>query len=255
MRFSTGSGRGSRERAVMTSRDSQPLFGPDALIRSVRDTLSAMADFGCEGFDLSPESLARLDRIEQRLKGPETLDDIRQDMGDCKRCRLCERRGRIVFGEGDPNARLVFVGEGPGHRENLTGRPFVGDAGQLLDRIIAAIKLKREAVYICNVVKCRPPGNRNPEPDEIATCLPFLKRQLAAIQPEMICALGGVAAQTLLGTDTPISRLRGRIHAYGDIPVVPTYHPSYLLRNPEAKRPVWEDMKMLMNAMGIPLER
>lgn len=237
----------------MTSDESHRPIGPEFPFESARDTLRVMAEFGCEGFDASPETVALLDRIENRLKGPETLARIREDMGDCKRCQLCEKRNHIVFGEGNPNARLVFVGEGPGYREDVTGRPFVGDAGQLLDRIIGAIKLKREDVYICNVVKCRPPGNRAPETDEIATCLPFLKRQLAVIQPEMICALGGVAAQTLLGTNTPISRLRGRIHAYGEIPLIATFHPSYLLRNPEAKRPVWEDMKMLMKAMGIPV--
>jgi len=141
---------------------------------------------------------------------------------------------------------MVFVGEGPGFEEDQQGLPFVGPAGQLLTRIIEAIKLERDQVYICNVIKCRPPGNRNPEPDEINTCFPFLERQLAAIQPDFIVALGTFAAQTLLGTNTPISRLRKRFHEYNGIKVLPTYHPAYLLRNPDKKREVWEDMKMLM---------
>jgi DNA polymerase len=151
-----------------------------------------------------------------------------------------------VFGSGHSRARLVFVGEGPGFEEDQQGLPFVGPAGQLLTRIIEAINLDRNQVYICNVIKCRPPGNRNPQPDEIDTCFPFLERQLAAIKPDFIVALGTFAAQTLLGTRTPISRLRKRFHEYKGIKVLPTYHPAYLLRNPDMKRAVWEDMKMLM---------
>ena len=167
-------------------------------------------------------------------------------MGDCQRCRLSEKRRNIVFGDGAPGAKLVFVGEGPGFEEDQQGLPFVGPAGQLLTRIINAINLERDQVYICNVIKCRPPGNRNPDSDEISTCFPFLKRQLTAIQPKFIVALGTFAAQTLLETRTPISRLRGRFHEYNGIKVLPTYHPAYLLRNPDKKREVWEDMKMLM---------
>jgi uracil-DNA glycosylase family 4 len=167
-------------------------------------------------------------------------------LGDCRRCRLANERTCIVFGEGDPRAKLVFVGEGPGFEEDRQGKPFVGAAGQLLTRIIEAIKLSRSQVYICNIIKCRPPENRNPMPDEIKCCSPFLERQIAAIQPDFICALGTFAAQTLLQTATPISRLRGRFHQYRGIKVLPTYHPAYLLRNPDKKRDVWEDMKMLM---------
>ena len=151
---------------------------------------------------------------------------------------------------GDPRARLVFVGEGPGYEEDQKGEPFVGAAGQLLTKIIQAIQLSRSEVYICNIVKCRPPGNRNPTQDEMAACLPFLRRQLSAVAPDFICALGSVAARTLLETETPISKLRGHFHHYMGIRVMPTYHPAYLLRNPEKKREVWEDMKMLMKAMG-----
>ena len=173
----------------------------------------------------------------------ETLQDVRTDLGDCQRCKLCSTRTNIVFGVGDPKARLVFVGEGPGADEDLEGLPFVGRAGQLLTKIIEAIRLTRDQVYICNVVKCRPPNNRFPELDEVAACSPFLIRQLEAIRPEIICCLGAAAAQTILLTKAPIGRLRGRFHECGGAKVMPTFHPSYLLRNPEAKRDVWEDMK------------
>jgi DNA polymerase len=181
----------------------------------------------------------------------ETLQAIRTDLGDCRRCKLCNGRKSIVFGQGADTTRLVFVGEGPGAEEDRQGLAFVGAAGQLLTKIIQAIKMTREDVYICNIIKCRPPGNRNPEPDEIAACAPFLKRQLEAIAPDYICALGSFAAKTLLETDTPVSRLRGRLHAYRGMQLLPTYHPAYLLRNPERKRDVWEDMKLLMRSMGI----
>ncbi|MEJ2729176.1 MAG: uracil-DNA glycosylase [Deltaproteobacteria bacterium] len=176
----------------------------------------------------------------------ETLQHIREDLGDCQRCRLARDRKNIVFGAGSSSAKIVFVGEGPGFEEDQQGEPFVGPAGQLLTKIIAAIHLSRQQVYICNIVKCRPPRNRNPQPDEIKTCFQFLDRQIAAIRPVYICALGSIAAQTLLNTDVPISRLRGRFHDYKGIKLLPTYHPAYLLRNPEKKRDVWEDMKMLI---------
>ncbi|WP_419655580.1 phage SPO1 DNA polymerase-related protein [Desulfosarcina variabilis str. Montpellier] len=181
---------------------------------------------------------------------PETLDDIRAELGDCTRCPLCKTRTHIVFGEGAADARLVFVGEGPGFEEDQCGRPFVGAAGQLLTKIIAAMKLSRETVYIANIVKCRPPDNRNPEPGEIHQCLPFLKRQLAAINPTVICALGSVPARTLLDTQTSISRLRGRFHAFMDIPLMPTFHPAYLLRNPQRKRDVWNDVQQIMRRLA-----
>lgn len=184
----------------------------------------------------------------------DSLNGIAAELENCSRCKLCQGRKTIVIGEGNPRASLVFVGEGPGEQEDLQGRPFVGKAGQLLDRMIAAITLKREDVYICNVVKCRPPGNRNPEPDEIAQCKPFLLRQLQLIQPRVIVALGKFAAQTLLETETPITRLRGTFHshpAYGEAQVMPTFHPSYLLRNPEAKRDAWNDLKQVARELGI----
>ncbi len=218
------------------------------VLAEIHDNLRHLADIGWSGFDCSPETLAKLGKWGKGTQpSVESLLDIREDLGDCQRCRLARERNRIVFGDGDPRAKLVFVGEGPGFDEDQQGKPFVGAAGQLLTRIIEAIKLTRSQVYICNVIKCRPPGNRNPEPDEIETCLPFLERQIEAIRPDFICALGTFAAQTLLKTTTPISRLRGRFYEYRGIKVLPTYHPAYLLRNPEKKRDVWEDMKMLMN--------
>jgi uracil-DNA glycosylase family 4 len=219
----------------------------DRTLAEIHNSLRFLADNGCRGFDCSGESLAKLDKWGQVPQCfSETLEDIAADLGDCRRCRLANERTCIVFGEGDPRAKLVFVGEGPGFEEDRQGKPFVGAAGQLLTRIIEAIKLSRSQVYICNIIKCRPPENRNPMPDEIKCCSPFLERQIAAIQPDFICALGTFAAQTLLQTATPISRLRGRFHQYRGIKVLPTYHPAYLLRNPDKKRDVWEDMKMLM---------
>jgi DNA polymerase len=174
-----------------------------------------------------------------------TLVQVREKLGECTRCKLHTGRKTIVFGVGNPHAWLVFVGEAPGADEDQQGEPFVGRAGQLLTRIIEAMKLTREQVYICNIIKCRPPGNRNPEPDEIAACEPFLIAQLQAIQPKLICALGTFAAQTLLRTKAPISALRGRFHDYHGIPVLPTFHPAYLLRNPHEKKTVWADMQLL----------
>ena len=174
-----------------------------------------------------------------------TLAEVREEIGDCKRCKLHRARKTIVFGEGNEKARLMFIGEGPGYDEDVQGRPFVGRAGQLLTKIIQSINLPREEVYITNIVKCRPPQNRNPEPDEIQSCHPFLMMQIRVIQPDIICALGTFSAQTLLKTDTKITALRGRLYDLEGIKVIPTYHPAFLLRNPERKREVWEDMKKI----------
>jgi DNA polymerase len=174
-----------------------------------------------------------------------TLEEVRKELGDCKRCKLHRTRRTIVFGEGDEKATLMFIGEGPGYDEDVQGRPFVGKAGQLLTKIIESINLSREEVYIANIVKCRPPQNRNPEPDEIQSCNPFLMSQIRVIQPRIICALGTFAAQTLLKTDTKISALRGKLFDLEGSKVIPTYHPAFLLRNPERKREVWEDMKKI----------
>jgi uracil-DNA glycosylase len=174
-----------------------------------------------------------------------TLESIREEIGDCQRCKLAPKRTNIVFGSGNPNAELVFVGEAPGYDEDQQGLPFVGRAGQLLTKIIESINFKREDVYICNVLKCRPPENRNPEPDEVAACNPFLKKQLATIRPKIVCCLGTFAAQTVLQNAAPISKLRGKFFDMDGIRVIATFHPAYLLRSPDKKREVWEDMKQI----------
>jgi uracil-DNA glycosylase len=172
----------------------------------------------------------------------ETLASIRADIGDCQRCKLAKTRNSIVFGSGNPKADLMFIGEAPGAEEDAQGLPFVGRAGQLLTKIVEAIEMRREEVFICNIIKCRPPQNRNPESDEIAACEPFLFRQIAAIKPKVICALGTYGAQTLLRTKEPISRLRGQFIDYRGAKLMATFHPAYLLRNPQEKRRVWEDV-------------
>jgi uracil-DNA glycosylase len=186
----------------------------------------------------------------ERIEG-DTLERIREDIGDCTRCRLHRQRTNIVFGVGNPKAELVFVGEGPGHDEDVQGIPFVGRAGKLLTQIIEAMGLRREDVYICNVVKCRPPENRTPEKDEVATCSPFLVRQLDAIRPKVIVCLGNVAAQMLLGTNQSLSRFRGEWFDYRGTRLLSTYHPAYLLRNPNAKGEVWKDLQKVMAALGL----
>jgi uracil-DNA glycosylase family 4 len=185
------------------------------------------------------------------LTAVQTLDELRAEIGDCRRCKLCQGRTHIVFGVGNPQAELMFIGEGPGRDEDLKGEPFVGRAGQLLTEIITkGMKMRREDVYIANVVKCRPPENRNPEPDEIAACEPFLVKQIELVQPRVIVALGTFAAQTLLKSKTPISRLRGVWHTYQGINLMPTLHPAYLLRNPQDKRLVWQDIQAVLRELG-----
>lgn len=180
----------------------------------------------------------------------ENLEDLRAVIGDCQRCKLCSGRTHIVFGIGNSHAKLMFVGEGPGRDEDLKGEPFVGRAGQLLTDIITkGMGLKREDVYICNVVKCRPPENRNPEPDEVAACEPFLKKQIDIIRPDIIVGLGKFAVQTLLNSKVPISKLRGIWASYHGIKLMPTFHPAYLLRNPADKKLVWEDIKQVIKVM------
>jgi DNA polymerase len=184
--------------------------------------------------------------LTEALHADETLEDIRRDLGDCRRCKLAPTRTNIVFGEGNPKAELMFVGEGPGADEDATGRPFVGRAGQLLTKMIEAIDLKREDVYIANVVKSRPPGNRAPEADEVKACIPFLFRQIEAIRPKLIVALGNPAMQALLDTKIGITKMRGQLQDYprvSAIKVLPTFHPAYLLRSPDKKREAWEDLK------------
>ena len=196
--------------------------------------------------DEAPERARPSPAVQVSRNAAEALSAVRADIGDCTRCKLhAQGRKQIVFGVGNPNADLMFVGEAPGADEDLQGIPFVGRAGQLLTRIIAAIDLKREDVYIANVIKCRPPGNRNPEQDEVETCEPFLFQQIDTIKPKVIVALGTFAARALLRTLDPISRLRGRTYEYRGARLIPTFHPAYLLRNPAAKRETWEDMKVV----------
>jgi DNA polymerase len=187
--------------------------------------------------------------------GAVLLAQLEESVRDCQACRLHEGRRQVVFGTGNPDADLVFVGEAPGREEDVQGEPFVGRAGQLLTRIIQAIGLTREDVYILNVIKCRPPQNRNPLPDEVAACRPLIDKQLACLKPRVICALGTFAAQALLRSDERISRLRGRFHPMGNILVRPTFHPAYLLRNPQEKRKVWQDMQDIQRELDLPSQR
>ena len=207
---------------------------------------------GLEPPNLSSSTLRYLDGA---VSGFASLEDIKQYIGDCKRCKLCQGRMKLVFGEGSPEAKLVFVGEGPGKDEDMAGRPFVGEAGRLLTRIVAAMGLTREEVYICNVVKCRPPKNRDPEEDEVEACLPFLKEQLNLVRPQVICTLGRVAGQTLLGKEFKITRGRGSWYTFMETPLMPTFHPAYLLRNPSAKRQVWEDIQKVMKRLGLEVKK
>jgi DNA polymerase len=211
-----------------------------------QDSLSAGIDW--EKKHASPLGQAHIDIKTKE----EMLKAVHQEMANCHLCPLGKTRKNLVFGTGNPEARIVFVGEAPGADEDEQGLPFVGRAGQLLtDIIVKGMKLERKNLYICNILKCRPPGNRNPQPDEISKCEPFLKRQLQIISPSIICALGTFAAKTLLKTDIPISALRGRFHLYEGIKLMPTYHPAYLLRNPSAKKQVWEDVQMIMKEVKL----
>lgn len=228
----------------------------------LRNLLTVHQEMGIEPPPVPKEVMKYLEcgasKTQLSAKGldhPDSLETLRAFIGECTRCKLNKGRTHLVFGEGSPHARMVFVGEGPGREEDLAGQPFVGEAGRLLTRIISAMGLTREEVYICNVVKCRPPRNRDPERDEIETCIPFLKHQLAIIRPEILCTLGRVAGQSLLGEGFKITLERGTWHSYNDIPLMPTYHPAYLLRNPSAKRHVWEDVQKIMACLGLEVKK
>ncbi len=215
----------------------------------VRLALEDHRAYGLDALPLPPRPAATAPAPPQI-----TLQTLESEVASCTRCRLCEGRTRTVFGEGAPGADLMFVGEGPGADEDRTGRPFVGRAGQLLDRMIGAMGLSRGDVYIANVVKCRPPGNRAPNPDEAAACLGYLREQIRQIRPRVICALGSPAAKTLLETEQGIMRLRGQRFPYpGDpaITVIPTFHPAYLLRRPEEKAKAWADLQLAMTDLGL----
>ena len=194
----------------------------------------------------------------------ETLQTVQQDLGDCRRCSLCEKRNHLVFGEGNPKARLLFIGEAPEEEDDIQGRPWIGKAGQLLDRMIEAMGLRRDDVYLSTLVKCRPSESQIPKPDQIIQCIPFLLRQIESIQPEIIVTLGKTASQTLLQTEVEITQLRGQFHRFPtlssatrtqSIQVMPTFHPGYLLRNPAAKKEVWLDLQQVAHALGIELPK
>lgn len=231
---------------------------PEQFANEIRETLAAARSQFEYLSDLGIESQsAQLSGANQTQQCFETdadlqgaLDTIREELGDCKRCGLAASRSKVVYGVGNPNARLILVGEAPGPEENLRGEPFVGEAGQLLDRILLAMGLQREDVYLCNVLKCPPPNDRDPQPEEVAACEAFLTRQIAAIRPQVIIGLGAFAVQSLLKSKESISRLRGEWQSYQGIPLMPTYHPAYLLRNPEGKRDVWEDMKEVLRRLN-----
>ena len=227
----------------------------EVALQPVSAPVAAPARVGASALPAVPPARSRVAEPSRTSPGPAVapdsgeaprLEEVRRALGDCQRCKLCSGRKNIVFGVGNPKAKLVFVGEGPGAEEDNQGIPFVGAAGQLLTKMIAAMGYTRDEVYICNVVKCRPPGNRNPEPDEIEACQPFLEAQLNAIRPSVIVTLGKFAAQTLLRTDTPITRLRGQWREYVGIPLMPTFHPAYLLRNPAEKKSAWTDLQAVM---------
>jgi uracil-DNA glycosylase len=225
----------------MNRTDPSPPDEPPTLAgaaRALAEHLRFHRTLGVRDLALAGEPLAGPDAALRRLE---------RSIAGCTRCKLAQGRTTIVFGAGDPRARLLLIGEGPGEEEDRQGKPFVGRAGQLLTKMLESVGITREEVYICNIVKCRPPGNRNPEPDEIAACAPFLAGQLAGIQPGVICALGSFAAQHLLRTREPIGRLRGQLHQLGGALVIPTYHPAFLLRNPGPtyRRQAYEDLKLI----------
>ena len=224
-----------------------------SLKRQARQYLETEAAFGLtrigliQGLTSTPERSS-----ETREEKARALEALNAQYRDCQMCPLSQGRTHVVFGAGNPQAQLMFIGEAPGFEEDRQGLPFVGAAGQLLTKIIEAMKLTRSEVYIANCLKCRPPNNRNPLPTEIASCSPILAKQIEIIRPKIICALGKFAAQTLLKTDEPISRLRGRFFDWNQgIKLMPTFHPAYLLRNPPDKKLVWEDMRLIMKELGI----
>jgi uracil-DNA glycosylase family 4 len=228
------------------------------VVKGIKKQLLYSQEIGIDPPLISQRGLAYLEkgpRSDTATSGTHvscsSLAELEQRIDHCERCGLRKGRRNVVFGEGDPNARLAFVGEAPGAEEDLTGKPFVGKAGTLLTDIIRAMGLTRDEVYICNVVKCHPPGNRDPELDEIAACLPFLKAQISLIRPEVICTLGRISAQGLLNRDLKITRDRGRWYSFMGIPLMATYHPAYLLRYPQAKRQVWEDVQEIMRKLGL----
>ena len=218
------------------------------LLELLTKAIRQQEELGLGGIRLSYQAVNQLKPKEPRRRTAitlQSLEEFHQQIKDCTKCRLHQGRHKFVFGVGNPRATVMFVGEGPGHDEDLKGEPFVGRAGQLLDKILAAIQFDRTQVYIANIVKCRPPGNRDPQPDEMAECLPYLKRQIEIINPRLICCLGRIAVQALLGVTTPLGKLRGRFMDFEGRKLMVTYHPAALLRFPQYKRDTWEDVQML----------
>jgi uracil-DNA glycosylase len=233
----------------------------DARLAQLRAHLEIARRSGLEWIPLAAASRAASESAEPEAPAapadPETsraaLAALDDEVKRCTRCEICRTRSRTVFGEGSPTPRLLFVGEAPGFEEDRTGRPFVGPAGQLLTKMIEAIRLKREDVYIANVLKCRPPNNRTPEKSEAENCFPYLHAQIRVLRPEVICTLGAPAARAILGGEQAISRIRGRVFHFEDVTVVPTFHPAYLLRNPADKVLVWKDLQLVAKLLNIPL--
>jgi DNA polymerase len=221
----------------------------------VGGTATGASDVGPERAPTPTSTVTQTVTLSDKGCGSPELLAVREALGECARCKLAGGRKHLVFGVGNPGAELMFVGEGPGADEDRQGEPFVGRAGQLLTKMIEAMGFRREEVYIANVVKCRPPENRNPEPDEMDACEPFLRRQIAAVKPKAIVALGKIAAQRLLRDPTPISRLRGRWFELEGVRLMPTFHPAYLLRSPEEKKKAWEDLQLVMKELGKPVTR
>lgn len=239
------------------------------LVNEIRKALEVYTELGFEYLPLNrtdiikfisgsgshkPETMDRPQQVSEKNAAyvpnkKEALENLKNELGDCLRCKLSTGRRNIVFGEGDPEADIMFIGEGPGKDEDLQARPFVGDAGKLLTSLIVKSGLRREDVYIANIVKCRPPNNRNPEEDEISACLPFIKAQIEIIRPKVIVCLGKIAAQALTGSNVMISKLRGNFFKYDNIPVMPTFHPAYLLRNPKDKWLTWDDMQKVLELL------
>lgn len=226
-------------------------------VKELRRILEFYQELGFEYLPVKKEDIMVRQDTPVRSTGrsksskEKALERLRREIGDCRRCKLSKSRKNIVFGEGDPQAKLMFIGEGPGRDEDIQARPFVGDAGRLLTRLIEKLGLRREGVYIANIVKCRPPLNREPEEDEIRACKPFIEEQIEIVKPKVIVCLGKVSAQTLMGTDVPISRLRGHFFSFKNIPVMPTFHPAYLLRNPKDKRLTWDDMQKVLKRLNM----
>jgi uracil-DNA glycosylase family 4 len=210
--------------------------------------------YGALGFEMLPLEIPSGGTHQPVKDRALALKALREDIGDCQRCGLSKGRKTLVFGQGNPEAELVFIGEAPGREEDMQGLPFVGDAGKLLTRLIERMGYRREEVYIGNIIKCRPPLNRDPQEDEIHACMPFIKEQIRIISPRVIISLGRVSAQSLIGLKTPISKLRGRFYEFEDTPLMPTFHPAYLLRNPKDKMLVWADAQKVLQLLGRPTE-